>query len=216
MRYIASYWRRKRMPREAAMANISNPYAPTKAGCARSWAARWSRRTWPASTRRWRESPFVLPARHLLALGRNHPRGLPGPGAGTDRARRRRHPPGEFRHLAGRRRPPGVGRQRLRRGRRDALRDRSRPAGDQRLAGKPDAGDAGGRDLRGHPRGLPPGPREAASRSCSTATGPGFASWWSCPTRRAPGSGEDREGRVQARAAALSSKRSPPPCPSRV
>ena len=36
----------------------SSPSAPMKAGCARSSAASWWRRTWRASTRRWRESPF--------------------------------------------------------------------------------------------------------------------------------------------------------------
>ena len=83
------------------------------------------------------ESAVSVPARDLLALGRDHPRHLSRVQGRAVRARCRRPASGELRHLARRRRTAGLGRERFRRSRRDALRARPGAAGGERAAGLP-------------------------------------------------------------------------------
>ena len=146
--------------------------------------------------------PVRVPARHLLALGRDDPGGLPGPGGRARRARRRRHPPRELRHLARRRRPAGVGRQRLRRGgRRCPTRSTSSGSRPARCWRSRNGRSPRRRSARPSSRAIAWG-WARRRRSCSTATGPGCASCWWSPTRqRAKFWEQDRGGQAHACAA---------------
>ena len=166
----------------------ANPCRPTKAWMRTgSSAARSSRRTSARKHEKMGGEPVRLPARHLLALGRDDPRGLPGPGgrgrpcSPSATSTSRTSAPGATPTAAW----CGASTTSTRR-RRCPTRSTSsgwRPAPCWRSrTGSMQRGD----DLRGRPRGLPPGAGRAAGRSCSTATGPGCASCWSSPTSSAP------------------------------
>ena len=102
-----------------------------------------------------------VPAGDLLALGRDHLRRLSRTQERAVRPVGRRPAPGELRHLARRRRTGGLGRERLRRGRRDAVRARPGAAGGERAAGLP-ARRNGADDLREHAQGLSARPGQSA------------------------------------------------------
>ena len=132
---------------------------------------------------------FLVPARHLLALGRNDSRRLSRSRRRAGCAGGRRHPSGKFRHLDRQRRPPDLGRQRLRRSGRDALHPRSGAAGDQRGAGD-DAEPAFAQgDLHEYPGRLRARHRGAGSLRArpSTHVAAQRASWWARRSARCSG-----------------------------